>query len=342
MKFQITYNTTTRTVVVQDFEDAVPAGASIIGFFTHDDVGNPSGVGNNDTVYFYVQQALNAIGVTDMLNVAITTTATGAPVGYPYSTASAKAYYDVSGNLLGLIDKKGALVPLGGETSTNHTGTLAELMDLTTAKPGDLGIPDDAGGIVVYRGEDAVAQYIPRLDSPDTLGADSVAIGFEASTEATASKSIAVGAYAKAHAIGEICIGSAKVGVRRSILTGYVHTTSASGKFAGPEGEGAFSLPAKMGLYRIKATFMVREGWTDNFAMFTRHAVLLVNEDLTLNSVLNTVTPEPDFNSNLAGCTVSLMANVGPTLGARVVGLAGRNLDWSVFIEVQSMTEEVL
>lgn len=276
-----------------------------------------------------------------------------------FSSASAKELAPKLGGIGNAVIENGvAKVIIGGDTYAllpvapdggivanvaHRTGTLTTLLAASGAS-GEIGIPTDQEGLVVYGGAGGGAKFYRRLDTDYALGTASTAIGPGAATAAGAALSLALGPGASAVAKGEVSFGSAKVGVRTSRLTGYCATTNATATFIGPDGVGTFPLPSKLGLYHIRARFLVRENWTDNFAVFVRHAVVVVNEDTITATVLNLITPssEPDFNSGLAGCVATIQAAGGPILAPRVTGLAGRNLNWSVFMDVCSMTEEVL
>lgn len=227
----------------------------------------------------------------------------------------------------------------------HRTGVFADLITIS-GEPGEISIPTDVDGFIVHNGQPGEAKFYPRLDNAAAFGESSLAIGLNATTMASADLALALGVNAKAHAKGELAFGSLKPGVRRSHLTGYGITTSETGKYIGPvEGSNFFDLPPYGGIYRVKATFVAREGggMSENMAMYERACVVLVtNEDEVLYPAVLNMVNVADYNANLAGVTVSILGASGPAMAARVTGITGRTINWAVFVDVCAMTEEVL
>lgn len=296
---------------------------------------------------------LRAISPNDKL---IIDDETGMVVGIaPDARTPASRLMVMNGDLTLSADTRAELVNAGllvADENGNFTasighrrGLFADLITLS-GEPGEISIPTDVDGFVVHNGVANQAKFFRRLDNDNTDGVNSLAIGFGASTENTAQDSIALGTGAKTTVAGEISFGSAKTGVRTSRFTGYTETTTASPKMVtanGTPGIGAIQFPALLGMYDITITFLAREEWTDNWARFVRRSLLVVSEDMFTTTVTNSASPPiPDINSGLAGCAVSVTGSPGRVLNTSVTGLAGRTLNWSMFAEVNLMTEQVI
>lgn len=255
-------------------------------------------------------------------------------------TLSAATRAELAGAGLLVADESGNFIANIG----HRRGLFANLITLS-GEPGEISIPTDVDGFVIHNGVANQAKFFRRLDNDNTAGADSLAIGLGASTANTAAKSLALGAGAQTTVAGEVCFGSAKPGVRTARFTGYAETDSASAKIVTADGTvnaGAIQLPNLMGIYDLTITFLAREGWTDNWARFVRRCVLVVNEDYFTTTVSNVTTPTPDVNSGLAGCAVAVAGFGGRLLNTTVTGLAGRTINWSMFVEANAMTEQVI
>jgi len=394
MKYQIVYNATDKTATVQDHGTVLSPGSSIIGYFTHDDIGNPLGVSNTDTLYYYVQQALNSVGVTDMAGIVISSTATMVPISKDYTSGSARAVFDGTGAIIGLMNKNGLVVTLAelglggvnieqlqedlglpsktvmqGLVPTVEAGlakivigsqeyamlpldengaivanlshrydSLANLM-LAVGNPGELGVPTDAEGYVVY-GAGGVAKHVPRFDNATALGANSKAVGVGAATAVAAEKSMAFGNM-ETRFPGEYGYGAIKKGIRKSLIMSHTVTTNATAKGFGPS-SGIFILPVLAGLYQVRMTAFVRDGYTNQWQRFVREILVAVADDQSTTSIVSTDTPIPDRSLGLTGCAVNVIAGGGGTFLPQVQGLAGRTLNWGIFLEIEAFTEEVL
>lgn len=240
-----------------------------------------------------------------------------------------------------------ALLPVdsGGNVVANiglRNGTKAELL-AALGGTAEIGLPTDANGFVVYKS--GVGTFYPRLDNPGAAGAGSLAIGTGAITGQFADNALSLGNKARAQFRGEIAFGAGKVGIGKQVIMRHAVTTSAASYLVGNSetSSATFALPAQAALYNVRARVLVRDGYLNQWAQFERHAVIRVADDQSNAAVLNPVTPTGgDFNETLTGCAVSFIASAGPQFAVQINGLAGRTLNWAVFLDIETFTEEVL
>lgn len=223
----------------------------------------------------------------------------------------------------------------------HRTGLLVALMAIDGV-PGEIAIPTDVNGFVVYNGVVGQAKFIPRLDNPEALGPGSLAIGPSASTVLAASNAIAIGQNAKARWPGEYVQGAQKLGISRSMVMLHAITTNATAKAVGPDVGGLFLFPTLAGLYDVTVTAFVRDGYLNQWQKMTRNILFAVADDQTTGSVVGENTPNPDQALGLAGCTLSFLGGAGSTFIVNVTGLAARTLNWGVFVDIKAFNEDVL
>jgi hypothetical protein len=69
--YQIAWNPTTVTAVVQSYGDILPAGSTVLGQFQHDEAGDDIGPAENHVYYHHVRDVLYHEGIYDMSLVTI-------------------------------------------------------------------------------------------------------------------------------------------------------------------------------------------------------------------------------------------------------------------------------
>lgn len=222
-----------------------------------------------------------------------------------------------------------------------RTGTLAALM-AATGVPGEIAVPTDADGVVVYNPAGVAKHLAGGIDNSAALGTNSLALGEGAQTVAGANLSTAIGPNAKALYPGEHVQGSPKVGIHKSLHMFHKVTVGDTSALVGPGGSTQFTLPAQAALYQVKLTAFVRDGYLNEWQRMVRCALVKVADDQVTASVAYTDTPIPDRGETLTGCTASVIAEYGLSMAVSIKGVAGKTLNWGIFLEIEAFTEEVL
>lgn len=376
MKYQISYNATTRVVTVQADGEGPAVGASIIGFFTHDEVSGQSGDDNSDVMYYHIREALATVGMTDMANVRIVSTVSAAVISKPYKMGSLSGVYDQKDQLVGFRARNGeiiklsdvlasagdeqdgllkfkvgthtfAMVPLNesGSFEANislRKNTLNNLLSLPGGD-GEVSVPSDASGLVIHNGVSGGAKRFYSKFSEDAAGVDSFAVGKNSSTGQFSTNGLALGAYAHSTIIGEITYGHGIGDISRRQFHFGGRTTNGSMAFItatginGDTSNGATSSRLPPGIYDMEVVVLAREIGTSNYARFVRRATVVYGGNGSMAVMANTTSPEPDANSGLAGLSIMFGAIASAPIYMGVTGLAGKTIQWSAFVDARHM-----
>lgn len=232
-----------------------------------------------------------------------------------------------------VADENGDLIANIG----HRRGLYADLKSLDGVN-GEITIPTDVDGLMVHNGVEGQAKFYRRLDTDQTLGPESLALGSGAQTAAGAGASLAIGKGANATVAGQIAFGSATPRVKTSRFTAVATTVGTTGSFFTADGSGAMGgaiiLPAGPGLYEIAMTILVREGTTDNYARMLRRAVVRVGADGIATAMLDVTSPTGDVHVGLPGLTIGPSAFPGRVLYITTTGIAGKTLEWALCADV--------
>ncbi len=241
-----------------------------------------------------------------------------------------------------------AMVPLdaNGDFVANiahRRGLFADLI-LLDGGNGEITFPTDVDGFILHNGVPGGAKFYRRLDTDQTLGAQSLAVGSGASTTAAAVGAVAIGNGAAAYVSGQISFGSALPTLKTSRFTAVAETVGTATSIFTSDGSGQMSgaiiFPQAPGLYELNITVLAREGTTENFARMVRRCVLTVGADGVATSIPagSIATPMADFLQNLSGITLSLTGFPGRILYITATGQAGKTLKWSMCVDVVATT----
>lgn len=241
-----------------------------------------------------------------------------------------------------------AMVPLdeNGDLVANiahRRGLFADLI-LLDGGNGEITFPTDVDGFILHNGVPGGAKFYRRLDTDQTLGANSLALGFGASTTTGAPGSVAIGQGAAAYVSGQVAFGSAVPTLKTSRFTAVAETVGTATSFFTTDGSGQMSgaivFPQTPGLYELNITVLAREGTTENFARMVRRCVFSVGSDGIASSIPagSIVTPVTDFLQNLSGISLSIAAFPGRILYITVTGQVDKTLTWSMCVDVVATT----
>ena len=237
-----------------------------------------------------------------------------------------------------------ALLPVDGNGDVianigHRTGLLADLLTLD-GNPGEIGVATDQYAIVLFNGVAGQARAIKRLDNVNALGTDSIAIGGNASTNAVAEKSLALGHTATAHVRGMTAIAGAITGIQTLHSTLGVRTTDASGSSMSTSGTvndalgDTIKLP--VGVYDIEVTIVARQIGSANWARFVRRFMFRASSTTSVFGA--TVSPVADDASGLTGLAISFTQFTGGYLLINVTGLAGVTIQWAAYVRANALT----
>lgn len=241
--------------------------------------------------------------------------------------------------LVTIQDGQFALLPVdaNGDVIANisqRTGNLADLLQLP-GNPGEIGVALDADAIVLFNGVATGGRVIRKLDSANAIGTNSLSIGGNSATTASAEKALALGYEATAAQYGVVTLGGAipKIQTVHATLGGT--TTDATGAALSLDGVAAnavaFKLPA--GFHDVDVVFIARQG--ANWARFHRR-VMFRAASSALGVLANETSPTPDVASGLTGLSVNFSQFNGGLLYFNAVGLAATTIYWSAHVTVRS------
>lgn len=366
MQYKVSYNAAQKTVYVQLEESELNPGYSVLGLFTNDEVNT----GNSDVFYHQAQSFLNQNGITDMANIRVLTDVPSVTIAKPYRHGPVNGLYDRQGNFIGIQDRKGNLVPLGGigqvrfanglgivnvgdqkfallpvdandDAYANFSHRHGNLADLLTVDGGiaEIGVASDQKSLVIYTGTPGEAWAFRKLDNDAGLGADSLAIGFNASTTANASKSLALGGYAKTEVIGQTDFGGAINGIHTSLVhMGMLTPDDELYQLTTDNQAVDVNNTVKLvrdGVFDVNVVVLARQIGTNNWARFERRGV--VRKAGASTSIFNKTEPTPDVNNGLAGLTATLATVGGGVVYVGVTGLAATNIQWAGYMEIRAL-----
>lgn len=241
--------------------------------------------------------------------------------------------------LVTIQDGQFALLPVdaNGDVIANisqRTGNLADLLQLPGI-PGEIGVALDADAIVLFNGVATGGRVIRKLDSADAVGADSIAIGGNAATTASAEKALALGYTANAGQYGVVTLGGAipKIQTVHATLGGT--TTDDTGAALSLDGVAANAVHLKLpvGFHDVDVVYIARQG--ANWARFHRR-VMFRAASSALGVLANETSPTPDVASGLTGLSVNFSQFNGGLLYFNAVGLAATTIYWSAHVTVRS------
>lgn len=249
------------------------------------------------------------------------------------------AVVTIEGQQFGLLP-----VNAQGDVQANivhRTGVLATLMALA-GSAGEVGVATDTKSLVIFDGVPGQAVEIRPLGRVNSVGADSLTLGLNASTTAKAAKAVAVGHNAAAQNESEVVFGSGtpNVQTRRAAVTlrtvGTESESMTTDGGASRDGAANSINLARDGFYDIEFTVLAREIGTNNYARFVRRAVVRRSGSSTTQIAASETTPTPDIISGLTGADAYSLASAG-IFSIIVQGVDLKTIQWAGYVTINEL-----